>query len=63
MIFVGRASLEKAMGEYVGRYQDERSHQGLGNELPSGAPVQREGRIEASDRLGGMPRYYYRQAA
>ncbi len=63
MIFVGRASLEKAIAEYAAHYHDERSHQGLGNEIPSGAPVQREGDIEASERLGGLLNYYHRRAA
>jgi hypothetical protein len=63
MIFVGRASLEKAIGEYVPHYHRERSHQGLGNEIPSGAPVQRVGRIEVSEWLGGLLKYYHRQAA
>jgi len=63
MIFVGRASLQKAIAAYVGHYHDERSHQGLGNEIPSGPPAQREGRIEASERLGGLLKYYHRRAA
>ena len=63
MIFVGGASLEKAIAAYVAHYHDERSHQGLGNEIPSGVPVQREGRIEGSERLGGLVKYYYRRAA
>jgi hypothetical protein len=40
MIFVGRTSLESAIAEYVAHYHVERSHQGLENEIPSGAPVQ-----------------------
>jgi transposase InsO family protein len=63
MIFVGRASLERAIGEYVAHYQDERSHQGLGNEIPSGAPAQWEGAIQATERLGGLLKYYHRRAA
>ena len=63
MVLVGRASLEKAIAEYVVHYHDERSHQGLGNEIPSGAPVQRAGNIEASKRLGGLLNYYHRRAA
>ncbi len=63
MIFVGRASLEKAIAEYVGHYHHERSHLGLGNEIPSGTPVQCEGRIGASERLGGLLMYYHRKAA
>jgi transposase InsO family protein len=63
MMFVGRASLEKAIAEYVAHYYGERSHQGLENRIPSGAPVQREGAIEASERLGGLLKYYHRRAA
>ena len=63
MIFVGRASLEKAITEYAAHYHDERSHQGLGNEIPSRLPVQRDGEIQASERLGGLLKYYHRAAA
>jgi hypothetical protein len=63
MIFVGRASLEKAIAEYVAYYHRERSHQGLGNEIPGGVPVQRDGVIQASERLGGVLKYYHRRAA
>jgi transposase InsO family protein len=63
MIFVGRASLEKAIAEYVAYYHRERSHQGLGNEIPGGVPVQRDGVIQASERLGGLLKYYHRRAA
>jgi putative transposase len=63
MIFVGRASLEKTIAEYIAHYHDERSHQGLGNEIVSRVPVQRVGEIEASERLGGLLKYYHRRAA
>jgi len=63
MIFVGRASLEKAIAEYVAHYHRERSHQGLGNEIPGRVPVQRAGVIQASERLGGLLKYYHRRAA
>jgi putative transposase len=63
MILVGRASLEKAIAEYVAYYYDERSHQGLENEIVSRVPAQREGAIEASERLGGLLKYYHRRAA
>ena len=63
MILVGRASLERAPAEYVAHYHAERSHHGLGNEIPSGAPVQPVGTIEASERLGGLLKYYLRRAA
>lgn len=63
MIFVGPISLEKAIAAYVAHYHDERSHQGLGNKIVSGVPAQREGAIEVSERLGGLLKYYHRQAA
>ena len=63
MIFAGRASLEKAIAEYAAHYHDERSHQGLGNEIPSGTPVQPEGEVGVAERLGGLLKYYHRQAA
>jgi putative transposase len=63
MIFVGRASLERTLGEYVAHYHGERSHQGLGNEIPVRPPAQREGPIRVADRLGGLLKYYYRAAA
>jgi putative transposase len=63
MICVGRASLERALGEYVAHYRGERSHQGLGNEIPARLPQQRGGAIQVAERLGGLLKYYHRAAA
>lgn len=63
MIFVGQRSLDRAIKEYVEHYHDERSHQGIGNRLVSGAAPQRIGRVIARRRLGGMLSYYHRRAA
>jgi transposase InsO family protein len=63
MVFVGHASLERAIAEYVAHYHDERSNQGIGNEIVSGAMPQRIGQIEVKDRLGGLLNYYHRRAA
>ena len=63
MIFVGRAPLERAIGEYMAHYHGERSHQGLGNKIPSGVPAQRGGAVCVRERLGGLLKYYYRPAA
>jgi transposase InsO family protein len=62
-IFLGQESLDRAIAEYVEHYHDERSHQGIGNEIVSGAAPQREGRVEVSARLGGVLSYYHRRAA
>jgi transposase InsO family protein len=63
MIFLGRESLAHAMAEYAVHYHEERSHQGIGNELVSGAKAQRAGVVGTSERLGGLLKYYYRRAA
>lgn len=63
MIFLGQRSLERAIKEFAEHYRDERSHQGIGNELVSGAKPQRVGSIEVRDRLGGVLSYYHRRAA
>lgn len=50
---------------YVTHYHVERNHQGLDNELicPSQENRGIEGSIRCRERLGGMLRYYYRDAA
>jgi putative transposase len=65
MIFIGQASLRRAIGEYMVHYHAERNHQGLENRLirPEprlGAPG---GVIHRRARLGGMLNYYHRAAA
>jgi hypothetical protein len=51
--------------QFVAHYHLERNHQGLENRIiDSGAEVGREiGEIQCRERLGGMLRYYYREAA
>ncbi len=63
MIFLGRESLVRAIAEYAEHYHDERSHQGIGNLIVSGAKAEGVGVIEARERLGGLLRYYHRRAA
>jgi transposase InsO family protein len=63
MIFLGQESLDRAIAEYVAHYHDERSHQGIRNEIVSGAAPQGEGRVEVTERLGGLLNYYHRRAA
>ena len=62
MIFLGRESLVRAIAEYAEHYYGERSHQGIGNEIISGAKAQGEGIVEAKERLGGLLKYYHRRA-
>jgi hypothetical protein len=63
MIFLGRESLVRTIAEYAAHYHDERSHQGIGNEIVSGAKVQDEGVVGTRERPGGLLKYYHRRAA
>jgi len=57
--------MRRALTEFEAHYHQERNHQGLDNNLiEPGQEVGRGwGRVTCRDRLGGMLRYYYRQAA
>jgi putative transposase len=63
MVFLGRESLVRAIAEYAAHYHEERSHQGIGNELISGVAAQNEWSIEVRERLGGLLKYYHWRAA
>jgi hypothetical protein len=67
MIFFGEPSLQHAVTQYVEHYHAERPHQGKENKLlfpaqPSD-PKPRDGPIRCNQRLGGMLKFYYRDAA
>jgi transposase InsO family protein len=65
MIFIGQASLRRAVAEYVEHYHSERNHQGLENRLirlPT-AVFATNGAVRRRPRLGGMLNFYYREAA
>jgi putative transposase len=65
IIVFGETSLRKAVREYLSHFHGERNHQGLGNRLIE--PVCEvgcvDGDIACRERLGGLLRYYYRNAA
>jgi putative transposase len=65
MIFFGEKSLRRAVSTYLKYYHAERNHQGLGNQIiePIDDVGQVNGTIECRERLGGMLKYYYRDAA
>ncbi len=63
MIFVGERSLRRALTEFRAHYQRERPHQGLGNEIVGRVEVVRDGDVMATERLGGLLKFYDRQAA
>ena len=65
MIFFSEKSLRRAIDAFLDHYHVERNHQGLGNQIPDpGDEVgQVVGKIECREQLGGLLRYYYREAA
>ncbi len=63
-IFFGESSLRRAVPEYVAHSHTERNHQGLANAIIEPGPVGAEvGPVRCRERLGGMLRYYHRNAA
>ena len=64
MIFFSEVQLHCAIKEYVAHYHLERNHQGVGNELLKGsAAANSDGDVVCHERLGGMLKYYSREAA
>lgn len=65
LIVFGERSLRNAVREYLAHYHGERNHQGLENKVIESTEEvgQLAGKIECRERLGGILRYYYRDAA
>ena len=65
MIFFGEQSLRRAVSAYLIHYHEARNHQGLGNKLiaPGDEVGQPEDEMQCREQLGGLLKYYYRQAA
>jgi putative transposase len=65
VILFGEQSLRRALSNYVDHFHTERNHQGRGNVLlfPRVTDRQREGPVRCRGRLGGLLRYYHREAA
>jgi transposase InsO family protein len=65
LILFGEHSLRNAVRQYLEHYHSARNHQGLGNRIiaPGEEVHRRQGPIQCQQRLGGLPRYYYRDAA
>jgi len=57
--------LRNAVRQFLEHYHAERNHQGLGNRLiePPDTPALTSAPVECRERLGGLLRYYHRQAA
>ena len=65
MIFFGETPLRRAATAYLHHDQHERNHQGMGNRLllEQESPVSATGPVACRERLGGLLRFYHRQAA
>jgi putative transposase len=65
LILFGERSLRRAMKEYVAHYHAERNHQGKSNVLlfPQVTETRCDKSVECRERLGGLLRYYHRDAA
>jgi putative transposase len=65
MIFLGKRALPSAAVSFVEHFPAGRSHQGVGNWLiePGEEAGRTTGQVVCRERLGGLLRYYYREAA
>ena len=64
MVFIGQASLRRAVAEYMDHYHGERNHQGLQIRLIALADMEaKDGAVLRHARLGGTLKFYYRKAA
>ena len=66
VVLFGEHSLRRALTEYVEHYHAERNHQGKDNVLlfPRGTNVHHsDSPVQCRERLGGLLRYYHRDAA
>src|ERR1700681_4461809 len=61
---LGEGHLRAAVRAFVQHYHEERPHQGLGNELIAPKPTSvGTGPVTCRSRLGGLLKFYYREAA
>jgi len=66
LILVGESSLRRALRQYLLHYHEERNHQGKENRIlfPFQTKARRkEGAVRCRERLGGLLKYYEREAA
>ena len=67
LILFGEVSLKRALREYLAHYHAERNHQGKDNVLLFPTATQAKNRVDGSvackERLGGLLKYYHRDAA
>jgi hypothetical protein len=67
LILFGESSLRHVLSNYTQHFHTERNHQGKGNVILFPTPPDRvgetAGRICTRERLGGLLKFYHREAA
>jgi len=65
LILFGERSLRRALRNYLAHYHQERNHQGKNNVVlfPQVRTSRRADPVQCRERLGGLLRYYHREAA
>jgi hypothetical protein len=67
LILLGEGSLRRALRHYEAHYHEERNHQGKNNvllfPLPTQAVRREQEKVRCRERLGGLLKYYEREAA
>ena len=64
MVLLSERQLQAAVREFVHHYHEERPHQGLSNELVAAKTTTiGAGQVKCRERIGGLLKFYYREAA
>jgi hypothetical protein len=69
LVLLSERGLRRALFEFVEHYHPERNHQGKGNVIlfpqqnQSSANAEAEKSIKCKERLGGLLKFYYKEAA
>jgi len=66
LILFGESSLRRALQQYIVHYHEERNHQGKDNRIlfpPQTEARRKLGAVRCRERLGGLLKYYEREAA
>ncbi len=62
-IIWGRSHLGNLVSRYVKYYNTMRPHQGIGNTVPDGKPVEETGEVKSRPVVFGRFHHFYREAA
>ena len=57
-ILFNEAQIRNILSEYIGHYNEKRSHQGIAEELPGGYTPQKQGRVMGYSVLSRLHHHY-----